>query len=275
MAGIIALLLIAGIAYFANGLVGNPVSKVMAKIHADKYIEEHYPDLDLEKGDVVFNFKTGGYSVYVTAKGSMDIRFAIGFDEFGRVKGDTYDSVLSGFTTWDRISGEYRNMVREGIGSEEFDYPSEIGFGEIMTNDKENDAFKDESVYGIKREELVLDYEYDIKELGRNHGKIVIYVEDEDVSAKRAAEIMLDIKRIFDKRDIPFKLINFTLEHPRNEDGQKNFSKEDFDVRSFLYEDITEDGLEEKLEKAHRELKEHYAEVDKKTAEEIPQSIDT
>lgn len=274
-AGVIVLLLISGVAYFANGLVGNPVSKIMAKISAEKYIEEHYPDLDLEKGDVFFNFKTGGYGVPVTAKGSMDVHFTISLDGLGRVRGDTYDSVLDGFNTWDRINEEYRNMVNKIVGSEDFEYPNEIGFGEIMTGDKEYYAFKDDSIHGIPREDLVPDGEYDIKELGRNHGKLCLYVEDEDVSAKRASEIMLDIKRIFDEEGVPFKLINFTLEHPRLPDGNKDFSREDFTVESFLYEDITEDDLEERLREENRALKAFYAEMDKKAAEEIPQSIDT
>lgn len=275
IAGVIAFSMIAVVLYFANGLVGNPVSKITAKIQAEKYIEENYPDLDLEKGDVFFNFKTGGYGVPVKAKGSMDVHFTISCDGWGRVRGDTYDSVLDGFTVWDRINGEYYNMAKKLIASEEFPYPNDIGFCEILTGDKENYAFKDESVYGIPRESLVQDFEYDVRELGREHGKLVIYVEDEDVSAKRAAEIMLDITRIFDENDVPFKLIDFTLEHPRLPNGNKDFTKEDFSVRSFLYEDITEEGLEEKLREENKALKAYYEEEDKRMAEEIPQSIDT
>lgn len=35
------------VAYFLNAFFGNPVSKALAKASAEKYINEHYSELDL------------------------------------------------------------------------------------------------------------------------------------------------------------------------------------------------------------------------------------
>ena len=46
LAGSIAFLLIIGILYFANGFLGNPISKMMANNTSRKYIEKNYPDME-------------------------------------------------------------------------------------------------------------------------------------------------------------------------------------------------------------------------------------
>ena len=43
---VIAIALIIGVCWFANGLVGNPISKSLATRTAEKYIEENFPDTD-------------------------------------------------------------------------------------------------------------------------------------------------------------------------------------------------------------------------------------
>lgn len=43
---VIAIALIVGIAWVANGLNGNPISKMLAKKAANDYLEEHFPNTD-------------------------------------------------------------------------------------------------------------------------------------------------------------------------------------------------------------------------------------
>ena len=50
---VLAIVLIVGVCLFANSLIGNPISKALAKNTAEKYLEENYPDTDFELGEIV------------------------------------------------------------------------------------------------------------------------------------------------------------------------------------------------------------------------------
>ena len=52
-----AIALIVGVLLFANSLVGNPISKALAKSTAEKHIEETYTNTDYELEDLSYSFK--------------------------------------------------------------------------------------------------------------------------------------------------------------------------------------------------------------------------
>ena len=58
---ILAFVLIAGIGWFANGLVGNPISKFLAENAAEKYMAEKYAGTDYYIETLAFNFKFSNY----------------------------------------------------------------------------------------------------------------------------------------------------------------------------------------------------------------------
>ena len=60
LALVVAIALIAGIAWVANGLNGNPISKMLAKKGANAYLEEHFPNTDYYIEDLGFSFKFTG-----------------------------------------------------------------------------------------------------------------------------------------------------------------------------------------------------------------------
>ncbi len=72
---------------------------------------------------------------------------------------------------------------------------------------------------------------------------------------KKASEVLLHLKEIFDKEEIPFYAIDFVLEKPRKDYGTPNESMEEIRVNDFLYSDIYEAGLEERLTKAVEEAR--------------------
>ena len=49
---VLALCLLAGIGWFANGLLGNPVSRWLARHSAEAYLAEVYPGTDYVRNDV-------------------------------------------------------------------------------------------------------------------------------------------------------------------------------------------------------------------------------
>lgn len=105
--------------------------------------------------------------------------------------------------------------------------------------------------YVIKSSELVLDKEYDIRELGRQAGHLLVYVDSATVNVELAANMMLTVKECFDRAGVPFAAMSFTLEYPMSAEGQRPDGA--VRVRHFLYEDIYEDGMVERVAQAAKE----------------------
>ncbi|MBR4940538.1 MAG: hypothetical protein IKZ19_00865 [Clostridia bacterium] len=256
-----ALVLIVGVMWFANGLVGNPVSKALATRTAKNHLEENYPGEDFELDGVVFSFKHGYYHVYITSPGSIDSSFSLAIGLNGKLISDYYgDLVLSGWNTAERIGREYRLSVDGVLNSSEFPYNEHIGYGELefVPAEYKNDPSVPE--YAIVTEELVPDAFYDVDELGKKAGKITVYLEDENVTYERLAEIVLDIRRIFDDAGVSFWALDLVLESPKTEDGYDETAR--VEVMDFLYSDIYEEGMTERVISSDEAADAYYAEQD-------------
>ena len=82
---------------------GNPISKILADKAADKYLKTHYRELDLVRERAYYNFKDGTYVVELWDKNSVDTKFTLEYDSFGKMKRDTFDDRL--FNTFRRYMG--------------------------------------------------------------------------------------------------------------------------------------------------------------------------
>lgn len=256
LAGVTAVVLIIGVLWFANGLMGNPISKMMANNAAKKYIEENYNNIDLEIEDATYSFKSGDYYVEVKSPTSKDTHFTVSITLFGKVQYDTYeDDVIKKNNTYYRISSEYNDKIKKVFESKSFPYKSDIGFGDI--------AMKEENIdYGIDIESLELDKNYDMNEIGKQSGKIVFDAQDEEISIKKASEILLNIKNILNEKGIYFYAIDFTLEKPRDKNGEANVDDTSITLNEFLDKDIYEKDLETRVEKCLNDTKEYYKNQD-------------
>lgn len=271
LAGVVAFTLIGGILWVANSLVGNPISKMIAKNTAKQYIEANYSHMELEVSDVSYSFKDGRYHAYVTSPISIDTYFSIDISQNGKVRYDSYEgNVVKRWNTYERIDKVYRSMVEGVFGSVDFPYKSDIDFGELKIKEVVQDKDYFGPIYGIDIESLELDKDYNIEELGKEAGHIIFYTEDQDVSVKRVAEILLDIKNIFDKEGVPFYAIDFVLQKPR-EEGEQPRSDDEVRVNDFLYSDIYEEGFEQRIEEADKLVKAYYKEQDAKKDGELSQ----
>ena len=114
--------------------------------------------------------------------------------------------------------------------------------------------------YALITEDLVLDRVYDIRELGAKAGKIVLYVQDETVTVERAAEILLEVRRLMDLGGVPFYAIDFVLEYPKPEDGEWREGR--VETQEFLYLDIYEEGMVERVSVANDAAIAYHAERD-------------
>lgn len=108
---LIAVVLITGLGIFANSLVGNPVSKMLAERTAETYLAEEYGDTDFYIESIGFNFKDGNYYVHVKSPSSIDTYFTLYISMGGKLERDTYSDVLNGRNTANRLNDTYRMLV--------------------------------------------------------------------------------------------------------------------------------------------------------------------
>lgn len=122
---------------------GNPISKIMADKAADKYLETHYTDLDLVHERAYYNFKDGTYVVRLWDKHSIDTKFTLEFDSFGKMKRDTFDDRL--FNTFRRYMGFLDELGDEIAKDSGFDFEiwlrpdDDIDYRDYLTLDQDFD----------------------------------------------------------------------------------------------------------------------------------------
>lgn len=104
-------ILLAIVLFIVLSFFGNPISKIMADKAADQYLETHHRDLDLVHERAYYNFKDGTYVVRLWDKNSIDTKFTLEFDSFGKMKRDTYDERL--FNTLRRYMGFLDDLADE------------------------------------------------------------------------------------------------------------------------------------------------------------------
>ena len=252
--------------WFLCAFFGNPVSSALAKSTAKRHLEEYYTEADFEIVKVAYDMKSGGYHVNVVSPTSVDSHFIIYCDGLGRYNDDTSSCMTDGTNTYVRLYTQYWDLVREKLPYKNFDI--DIGHGdlrvagvfEIFDYIDEKGIRKHYTLtkdYGLDLSTLVLDAEYDVLDLGRDHGSLCVYIEDEEVTIERAAQVLLALKTHLDEQGLPFHAIDFTLCQPRNEDGQRVGSS--IRLIEFMYSDIYEDGMIDRVQASWNITQEHYA----------------
>ncbi|OFO60326.1 hypothetical protein HMPREF3023_03875 [Peptoniphilus sp. HMSC075B08] len=186
--------------YFA--FFGNPISRLLADISADKYIETHYKDLDLNRDETYYNFKDGYYTVRLRSKTSRDTAFMLGFDSFGKLKQDTYDDIL--FNTEIRLLDELR-----GYGADlqaKYSFPYDISLN---------------TVEDIPREDLVLDQEFDFDNFKKDvNAQAFGYTKNPNL--EEGLDILCDLQKIMDKTSLNVTKYSIILipEENKKPDGE-------------------------------------------------------
>lgn len=243
---VLAIVLIGGVCVFANSLVGNPISKALARHTAEKHLEEVYSGKDYELERVTYSFKDGYYHARVSSPTSTDTHFVLLINGFGQLKYDYFENnVTNGWNTAYRLGGEYRKAVKAVFDSVSFPFRAHISYGdlEFVPADQKDAPFTPD--YALITNELVPDAYYNVSELGARAGKLTVYVEDKTVSAERMAEILLEIRACFDEAGIGFYAIDCVLEYEQDANGFAEDGK--IEVEDFRYADIYEDGLADRI----------------------------
>lgn len=262
-----ALALIVGVCIFANSLVGNPISKLLATNTAKQYIKENHPDMDYQLDGVTFNFKFVCYNAYFTSPSSPDSSFTLMLGMDGRIVHDYYEAhVVERGNTVRRLEEEYRTAVGKVLDNPSFPYNSHIDYGELQFIQEDYLAAQGVPTYALSANELELDGIYDVNELGAKAGKLTIYIYDDTVTVERLAEIILDIKGMLDDAGVRFYVLDCVLEYPKPESGEWKEGR--VEVMDFLCSDIYEEGLVERVQASNDAAEKYYNEMDAVKQEE-------
>ena len=230
--------------WFANGLVGNPVSYFIAKSKAEKRVEENYAAEGYVLTDVGYNFKNSSYIAFVEKPNSEDCKFSLSYSPTGKLNYDTYENNMAdGGNVRLRLDKKYREFVKNA--SEVFDFPYSCD-GDLVF---EGDDYKNQPLgFGLSKDILTPDAQYDIAKLGEQGGIIDAYAETDTFTAEKAAEALLDIDDVMKQTGGTFYSINLTLESDNGE----------YLIENFYRSDIYEDGLVERVKKNHEETEKFY-----------------
>lgn len=246
-AGITAVLLICGLAVIANAFLGNPVSYLLAKKCVERNLAEHHADQGFVLQSLVYNFKDTAYTAFAEVPNTLDYHFEMSVSMTGKLRYDTYaDDVESGKNTFLRLDQEYRDLADTVLDSNALPFRTSTDFGTL----------KDSGIPAWWRNgALEPDGSYNIQELGAQYGIITISVGEQDVTAERAAEILLQTKEIMMQRGVPFHDISLSLHQPWKDEGvppEETEGKTFFDLKAihiqlFPFDEIYEDGLTERI----------------------------
>lgn len=233
--------LLGAVCFFANAFFGNPISKILVSNKAQKYVDKHYPTLNLQINKPFYNFKDGRYYVLLKSETSIDTHFSISFSQGGKLMQDDYSSVTGGFNTYGRLDEEYRKITdpvidRFCVGEKSFGFCS-LNFSGGLEN-------------------LVLDKIYDVNQLGKEYGKIVLNIQEPDLTQQVLTANLQQIKAAFDEEGLNFSLIDLTL---RANIGEKT---EYLQVKDFKYSDIASDNLPQLVEENIKATREYYDALD-------------
>jgi hypothetical protein len=265
----IAVVIVGVGAWFVNAIFGNPLSRFLAKKAAETYVADSYADRNFQIDSVFYDFKMCNYNVKLCCPSSIDSHFNLSYDFSGNLIYDSYDHrVLNGENTAQRINNEYRDAVDSVLNSPLYPYNSYIGYGDIEFIPEEYKDNFDVPSYAIVTETLIPDAIYDINEMGRKAGHLTIYVADDELTNEKMAEVLLCLKDIFDRSSVSFHAINCVIEN-RKDDVAPSPAIQQIEVQHFLYSDIYEEDLTDRIEKSIRETEEYYREMDKIKEQEI------
>ena len=258
---VLALALIVGVCVFANSLVGNPISKLLATKTAEKYLEENHPGKDYQLDGVTFSFKLTCYFAYFSSPGSPDSSFSLMLGMVGKIIHDYYENnVLTGWNTARRLSDEYRAAVGKVLDNPAFPYHIDIGYGDLEFISEEYKNAPEVPDYALITNDLELDGIYDIGELGAKAGKLTVYIWDDTVSIERLAEIMLDMKKMLDDAGVRFYIMDCVLQYPKPEEGA--WKQDRVEVMDFLCSDIYEEAMAARVREANDAAKDYYNAMD-------------
>lgn len=239
LAGGLGLLLVVLLLFQWNGTAGNPISALIATRNITAYVKETYPGANFSVENAHYNFKTGGYSCFVTSPISEDTAFSI--DYGGGKIWDRYESEVGNrFSTYRRLDGELDGLV-EKIVQEQFPHKVNLVIGTLEAGeDMSND--------------LTLDMPFDRYHLPLPV-EVTLWVDTEDISYDQAARLLLELDGIFQREKLAVARYSIRLsdvvEYDKNGNPVYDHQREEVNIYDFPAARLAAENLPQVLEE-HR-----------------------
>lgn len=260
---LLALALTAGLCAAGNALVGNPVSRMLAEKAVANYLAGKFPEGGYTVEDVWFDAKQGDYGTVVRKDGSWDVRFTVETDNEGNICYDSYENVLTGWNTANRLAEEYRMQAEPVLEEMNLIYDRVYAFCDLEFEHRQWKKENPDAVqFFLNGEALVPDGAYDLEEVGALVGSVLVHVEHKEVSEEVAARILLEVRSRMDEAGATFRSVNLTLMYPRPENELEERREGSILIKDFACEDIYEEGLMERVREANLEEAEYYGQGD-------------
>lgn len=245
LALLLASCLLLAVAFFANLMLGNPVSRFLAQKNVQAYLTENHAEEGYEIEKLAYDWYNTEYIAECAVPGSTDLHFQVDSDFFGNISNSTYENdVLQHWNIRQRLDHSYFELCDAALNSLSFSFELDLSlFRFVFVSDDED---REKPSYALHTEDLQADFDYDIRWLAAESGLLTMQCRDEEVTVLRLCEILLEVKNAADAAGIPFRVLTCSLEHPRPADGEE-YNHEQITVYSFLHSDIYEDGLENRV----------------------------
>lgn len=204
--GVLAVVLCVGFVTVLNFFVGNPFSYSAARSHSQAYVQERYPDMDLEVSNPEYDwYSSPGYYVRVSGVSSDDTEFMLYYDQLGRFSHDEYENwVQGGMNTFSRISTEYTMFMADVCAELQDDLAVSVTCDLASDHPSIYDGvdYPFHPAERIIRSQLTVDGDYDSARLGARYGKIDLWGQTASVSEEEICGLLLKLKETLDTRGI-------------------------------------------------------------------------
>lgn len=184
---LIAAILVAG--YFISGFYGNPVSKMLGKSNAEKFVHTNYSEEYKYEG-TNYSFKTSKYHHRFFAENSKDKHFVVSTNFWGKVEYDDYEIMKKGFNTFIRFESELRK-VTDPIIEANFG-ESILSYGYVSSDSKNYEGFPLDTEFSMDAIPRPLTINLQIKDSDTRYENLAkLFFKVDDIATKHNLDIDL------------------------------------------------------------------------------------
>jgi hypothetical protein len=235
---IVITLLFAGfILNLITSFYGNPVTAAIATSKIETYVDETYPNMDLEVPKAKYNFKFSEYVSYVKSKTSTDTRFSVAWSK-GRIDDSYGNDVVDRNTTFQRLQQEFSEVVEEII-EKEFPYETSILFADLGKAE-------------IGLSSLTLDMSLDINNPPLP-AALTIYILSKEISYEYLGARLLELYDIMEEQQIPIDMYSVVIKELLPEDEKSAKGGQSIHLLDFPTEMIKSENLIETMKEHQNE----------------------
>lgn len=239
---ILILFLILASVYSFFLFIGNPFTGISSLINSIEYLDERFEGSDYYPYKIRHDsWFEGFYIVYVKSLSNKDINFQIKYNYNGKFHSCDYDKKYKS-DAQTILSLKYARAIDTALIKSSFSY--EIVYTNPYYYFPYNSSNSDQWASALTMENFNTKDKYDLLNLGKTNGVILIEVYSKSTSINEAKKVYLELKNVLDELGIGFRMLAVNLISTEN-DSKASFS-------SICYEDITNQKIDDEIQKLNK-----------------------